>query len=61
MPRIEEVQFVHWGSLRPDPVPVLTDGINVATGPNGSGKTCLLDGIKLLLGVTDFTAGRTPA
>lgn len=61
MPRIQEVQFVHWGSLRPDPVPLLAEGINVATGPNGSGKTCLLDGIKLLLGVTDFTAGRTPA
>ncbi len=61
MPRVEEVQFVHWGSLRPDPVPLLVDGINVATGPNGSGKTCLLDGIKLLLGVPDFTAGRSPA
>lgn len=61
MPQIEEVQFVHWGSLRPDPVPLLTDGINVATGPNGSGKTCFLDGLKLLLGVDDFTGGRTPA
>ncbi len=61
MPRVEEVQFVHWGSLRPDPVPLLGNGINVATGPNGSGKTCFLDGIKLLLGVTDFAAGRSPA
>jgi hypothetical protein len=59
MPRIEEVQFVHWGSLRPDPVPLLIDGINVATGPNGSGKTCFLDGIKLLLGVTTFAPGRS--
>lgn len=61
MPQIEEVQMVHWGSLRPDPVPLLTDGINMATGPNGSGKTCFLDGLKLLLGVTEYTAGRTPA
>jgi hypothetical protein len=60
MPKLEELQFVHWGSLRPDPIPLLTDGINVATGPNGSGKSCFLDGVKLLLGVTDFAAGRTP-
>jgi hypothetical protein len=59
MPRIEEVQLVHWGSLRPDPIPLLVDGINVATGPNGSGKTCFLDGIKLLLGVTSFAPGRS--
>jgi chromosome segregation protein len=59
MPRIEEVQLIHWGSLRPDPIPLLIDGINVATGPNGSGKTCFLDGIKLLLGVTSFAPGRS--
>ncbi|HZD38816.1 MAG TPA: ATP-binding protein, partial [Actinomycetes bacterium] len=61
MPRIEEIQFVHWGSLRPDPVPLLTDGINVATGPNGSGKTCFLDAIKVLLGITSFGPGRSSA
>jgi chromosome segregation ATPase len=61
MPRIEEVQLVHWGSLRPDPVPLLPDGINVATGPNGSGKTCFLDGIKVLLGITSFAPGRSSA
>src|SRR5918992_742161 len=59
MPRIEEVQLVHWGSLRPDPIPLLIDGVNVATGPNGSGKTCFLDGIKLLLGITSFAPGRS--
>ena len=31
----------------------------MATGPNGSGKTCFLDGIKLLLGVTSFAPGRS--
>jgi len=61
VPRIEEVQFVNWGSLRPDPVPLLPDGVNVATGPNGSGKTCFLDAIKLLLGITGFAPGRTSA
>ncbi len=61
MPRIEEVQFVHWGCLRPDPVPLLTDGINVATGPNGSGKTCFLDGLKLLLGAGELGGGRAAA
>src|SRR4030095_3785826 len=49
----------HWGSLRPDPIPLLIDGINVATGPNASGKTCFLDGIKLLCGVTSFAPGRS--
>src|SRR4029453_17378006 len=57
MPRIEEVQLVHWGSLRPDPIPLLIDGINVATGPNGSGKTCFLDGIKMLFGGSSFAPG----
>src|SRR6266545_4374477 len=61
MPRIEELQLIHWGSLRPDPVPLLTDGINVATGPNGSGKTCFLDAIKVLLGITSFGPGRSSA
>jgi chromosome segregation protein len=61
MPRIEEIQLIHWGSLRPDPVPLLTDGINVATGPNGSGKTCFLDAIKVLLGITSFAPGRSSA
>jgi chromosome segregation ATPase len=61
VPRIEELQLIHWGSLRPDPVPLLTNGINVATGPNGSGKTCFLDAIKVLLGITSFTPGRSSA
>lgn len=61
MPQICEVQMVNWGSLRPDTVPLLSDGVNVATGPNGSGKTCFLDGVKVLLGVDDLGAGRTAA
>ncbi len=61
MPRVEEVQLVHWGTLRPDPIPLLVGGVNVITGPNGSGKTCFLDAIKVLLGVTDLAGGRSPA
>lgn len=59
MPQIEQIQVVHWGPLRPDPVDLATDGINVATGPNGSGKTTFLDAVKLILGVDDL--GRRPA
>jgi recombinational DNA repair ATPase RecF len=46
MPQIEQLQLVHWGSLRPDPIELDPGGINVATGGNGSGKTCLLDAAK---------------
>jgi chromosome segregation ATPase len=51
MPQIEQLQLVHWGSLRPDPIELDPAGINVATGGNGTGKTCLLDAAKLILGV----------
>ena len=51
MPQIEQLQLVHWGSLLPDPIELDPVGINVATGGNGTGKTCLLDAAKLILGV----------
>ncbi|MEU3456884.1 hypothetical protein ABZ671_25275 [Micromonospora sp. NPDC006766] len=60
MPQIEEVQFVYWGSLPSDPVPLAAPGITVAIGPNGAGKSCWLDGLKLLLGVSDLSGNRTP-
>ncbi len=59
MPQVEQLQLVYWGSLRADPVDLTVDGINVATGPNGSGKTTSLDALKLILGVSDL--GRRPA
>jgi chromosome segregation ATPase len=59
MPQIEQLQLVYWGPLRADPVDLAVDGINVATGPNGSGKTTSLDALKLILGVSDL--GRRPA
>ena len=61
MPQIEEAQFVNWGSMRPDIIPLAAPGITIAVGPNGSGKTCWLDGLKVILGVADFSKRRTPA
>jgi chromosome segregation ATPase len=61
MPQIEEAQFVNWGSMRPDVIPLAAPGITIAVGPNGSGKTCWLDGLKVILGVADFSKRRTPA
>jgi len=51
MLRLEEVQFVNWGPLRPDTVPFMTHAVNLITGTNGSAKTCFVNGIKVLLGV----------
>ncbi len=59
MLRLEEVQFVNWGPLRPDPVPFMTDTVNLITGTNGSAKTCFVNGIKVLLGVR-FPKGSEP-
>jgi chromosome segregation ATPase len=61
MPQIEEAQFVNWGSMRPDIIPLAAPGITIAVGPNGSGKTCWLDGLKVILGVADFSQRRTPS
>ena len=61
MPQIEEAQFVNWGSMRPDIIPLAAPGITIAVGPNGSGKTCWLDGLKVILGVADFSKRRTPS
>ena len=52
MLRLEEVQFINWGPLRPDTVPFVTHDINLITGTNGSAKTCFLNGIKVILGVS---------
>lgn len=59
MPQAEQIQTYYWGALRADPIDLAVDGINVATGPNGSGKTTSLDGLKLMLGVSDLS--RRPA
>jgi hypothetical protein len=60
MPQIEEAQFVNWGSMRPDIIPLAAPGITMAVGPNGSGKSCWLDGLKIILGVSDLSGRRTP-
>ena len=59
MPQVEQIQVYYWGSLRADPIDLAVDGINVATGPNGSGKTTSLDALKLIFGVSDLS--RRPA
>ena len=59
MPQAEQIQFYYWGALRADPIELAVDGINVATGPNGSGKTTALDALKLMLGVSELS--RRPA
>jgi chromosome segregation ATPase len=56
VPQIKQLQTVFWGPFRADPIELATDGINVFTGMNGVGKTCLLDAIKLMLGVDDLKA-----
>lgn len=56
MPQIKQLQLVWWGPFRPDPIEFARDGINVFTGLNGVGKTCLLDATKLMLGVDDLKA-----
>jgi hypothetical protein len=61
MPQIEEAQFVHWGSMLPDVIPLAAPGITIAVGPNGSGKSCWLDGLKTILGVADLSQRRTPS
>jgi chromosome segregation ATPase len=61
MPQIEEAQFVHWGSMIPDVIPLAAPGITMAVGPNGSGKSCWLDGLKTILGVADLSQRRTPS
>jgi chromosome segregation ATPase len=59
MPQVEQIQTYYWGPLRADPIELAVDGINVATGPNGSGKTTSLDALKLMFGVSDLS--RRPA
>ena len=61
MPQIEEAQFVRWGSIRPDTVPLAAPGITMVVGPNGSGKSCWLDGLKIIFGIAELSGKRSPA
>ena len=38
MPRIEEVQLVHWGSLRPDPIPCWSTASTWPPGPTARAR-----------------------
>lgn len=61
MPQIRQLQVYHWGFLLADPIELQLDGVNVCVGPNGSGKTSVLDAIKLMLGVAPEDLKETPA
>ncbi|MBM3524999.1 MAG: hypothetical protein FJX57_18790, partial [Alphaproteobacteria bacterium] len=50
MIRLDRVELLHW-DVQPHQVLPLAWGITLLTGENGSGKTSVLDGIKIALGV----------
>ena len=51
MIRLDRVELLHW-DIQPHQVLPLANGITLLTGENGSGKSSILDGIKVALGVT---------
>lgn len=58
MIRVHTVELLNW-DVQPHQKLVLADGVTLLTGENGSGKTSVLDAIKVALGVTRLDAGRT--
>ncbi len=56
--RFVRVELCNW-DIQANQVLVLQEGVNLLTGENGSGKTSLLDAIKVALGVTDLGADRS--
>lgn len=49
MIRLDRIELLHW-DIQPHQVLALSSGITVLTGENGSGKTAILDAIKVGLG-----------
>jgi chromosome segregation ATPase len=58
MIRLDRVELLHW-DVQPHQVLPLSTGITLLTGENGSGKSSILDGIKVALGVTRLGGDRT--
>ncbi|MGH7389903.1 MAG: AAA family ATPase [Candidatus Rokuibacteriota bacterium] len=57
MIRLDRVELLHW-DIQPHQVLPLAPGITLLTGENGSGKSAILDGIKVALGVTRLGGDR---
>jgi len=58
MIRVDAIELLHW-DMQPHQRILLAGGVTLLTGENGSGKTSVLDAIKVALGVTRLDAHRT--
>lgn len=54
---LERVELLGW-DIQADQIVLLQPGVNLLTGENGSGKTSLLDGIKMALGARSIGGDR---
>ncbi|MEZ4267614.1 MAG: AAA family ATPase [Myxococcota bacterium] len=54
---LERVELLNW-DMQANQVLLLQPGVNLLTGDNGSGKTSVLDGIKVALGATSIGGDR---
>lgn len=58
MIRLDRVEFLHW-DMQPHQVLPLARGVTLLTGENASGKTSILDAIKVALGASRLDGGLT--
>jgi len=56
--RFTRLELLHW-DIQANQVLVLQPGVNLLTGENGSGKTAILDAIKVVLGGTKIGGDRS--
>lgn len=56
--RLERIELLNW-DIQENQILVLRDGVNLLTGENGSGKTAILDAIKVALGASHIGADRS--
>ena len=56
--RLVRIELCNW-DIQANQLMVLQPGVNLMSGENGSGKTSILDAIKVALGVTDLGADRS--
>ncbi|MFB6350304.1 MAG: ATP-binding protein, partial [Bradymonadaceae bacterium] len=55
---LDRIELLHWDIQAHQTLP-LADGVTVLTGENGSGKTSILDAIKVGLGARRLRGGRS--